>query len=306
MGATTGNLRYNTGETPFKVCGSSRKGLLSLVDPNSQVFEQTRPAPIYVVSGNLGTLGEQLTRTILAQFTDVDVPVRIVPRVIFAEKIEQVVAEVKQAGGTIVHTLVDSKVREVMIEVARRNGVVAIDAISPLLTHLTEKLGQEPIGKPGMYRLLHQSYFKRIDAIDFTMEHDDGKNYQNWKDAEIVLVGVSRVGKTPISLYLSMLGWRVANVPLVYGITPRPELFALDRRKVVGITLEPGQLVQHRRFRQQRLGTGGLSVYDDPEKVFEETIAAKKIFQQGGFRVVDATDKPIETSAEEVIALTQR
>jgi regulator of PEP synthase PpsR (kinase-PPPase family) len=178
--------------------------------------------------------------------------------------------------------------------------------VGDLLLHLAKVLGQSPVEKPGLYRQLNQDYFERVSAIDFTMTHDDGKNPQNWSKAEIVLTGVSRVGKTPLSMYLAVLGWKVANVPLVMGLPPPTELFQLDRHRVIGLTIDPSKLLSHRRQRQKRLGTARTSPYSNPVKLFEEVEAADKIFKRGGFSVLDVTDKPIEASAEDIVKLISR
>jgi regulator of PEP synthase PpsR (kinase-PPPase family) len=142
------------------------------------------------------------------------------------------------------------------------------------------------------------------------MAHDDGAHPQGWPQAEIVLVGVSRVGKTPLSMYLSVLGWKVANVPLVpelrQSLRSPPELFELDRRRVIGLSIEPGQLLAHRQQRQRRLGALGPSAYSDPGAIYEESEAARQIFARGRFSVIDVTDKPIETTADEIVERVTR
>ena len=264
------------------------------------------PPPIYVVSGSMGALGQQAVQTILSQFTGIRVPVKSILQVRHSGQIEAVVEQAAQNKGTIVHTLTDSTLRYQMIELARKRNVVAIDFVGPLMTHLVEVLGQEPVGKPGLYREMNLAYFRRVEAIDFTLAHDDGKNPQGWEEAEIVLVGPSRVGKTPLSLYLSMQGWKVANIPLVPEIPPRQTLFELDRRRVVGLKIEPMELLAHRQHRQSGLGVGKQSDYNDPVKLYEELDAARQVFRRGRFRVIDVTNKPIETSASEVITAVNR
>lgn len=264
------------------------------------------PPPIYIVSGNVGALGEQAVRTIVPQFPGVDVPIEMVTQVHDLAQIEAVVEEAARTGGTIVHTLTNSALRYQMIELARKRNVTAVDLVGPLIERLAELLGQEPVGKPGLYRQMNLAYFKRVEAIDFTLAHDDGKNFQGWAEAEIVLVGPSRVGKTPLGLFLSMKGWKVANVPLVPGVPPRPELFDLDRRRVIGLKIDPAELLAHRQYRQSSLGVGGQSDYDDPVKLYEEVEVAQQVFRRGGFKVIDVTNKPIETSAAQVITAVTR
>jgi hypothetical protein len=261
---------------------------------------------IYLVSGGMGASGEQLVRTLLAQFPESQASVINVPRVRRVEQVADVVARAADSSGIVVHTLVDAQLREALIRLAGERGVVSIDLAGELLARLSDVLGQEPIGRPGLYRQLHRAYFQRVEAIEFTMAHDDGAHPQGWPQAEIVLVGVSRAGKTPLSMYLSVLGWKVANVPLVRELPPPPELFELDRRRVIGLSIEPGQLLAHRQQRQRRLGALGPSAYSDPEAIYEESEAARLVFARGRFSVIDVTDKPIETTADEVVERVTR
>lgn len=267
----------------------------------ADIAVETAPPPIYVVSGGAGASGEQLVHTVLAQFPQRQVPVITVGHVRRMEQVEQVVAQAVSSGGIIVHTMVEADLRAALTRQAEERGVVSIDLMGGLLARLSQVLGEEPLGHPGLYHKLHRAYFERVAAIEFAMAHDDGKNPEGWPQAEIMLVGVSRVGKTPLSMYLSVLGWRVANLPLVVGVPPPAGLFELDCRRVVGLTIEPGQLTIHRQQRQRRLGAPGPTAYTDPASIYEEVEAARRLFRQGGFTVLDVTDKPIETSADEII-----
>jgi [pyruvate, water dikinase]-phosphate phosphotransferase / [pyruvate, water dikinase] kinase len=262
--------------------------------------------PIFVVSGGSGFTGDQLARTTLAQFQGIDLPIIVVSHVTDAAKIEEVIREANHTEGTIIHTLVDTDLRRAMIRLARDYNVVAIDLIGRLLTRLTKLLGQEPIGQPGQYWRTHQAYFERIEAIEYTVDHDDGRNPEEWPQAEIVLVGVSRSGKTPLSMYLSVLGWKVANVPLFTDIPLPAGLLQLDRRRVVGLYIEPGQLMAYRQERQKRLGAGSVSNYIDPQQIYDEMETLRKFFRRNGFAIINVTDKSVEESADEVIALVTR
>lgn len=272
---------------------------------NNKTKTRKQPA-IYVVSGGLGASGEQLAYTVLAQFPENRVPVILVSKVGGMEKIREVIDESVKNNGTIVHTMIDPDLRKGLIEEAKTKGAVEFDIIGPLLERMNRVLGKEPLNKPGLYRHQHQAYYERMEAIEFTRAQDDGQNPERWKEAEIVLAGVSRTGKTPLSMYLSFLGWKVANIPIVLGLPPRKELFDLEPGKAVGLTIEPGQLLIHRQHRQKRLGTRGPSNYTDPEKVYEEVEYARLLFRKRGFYIVDVTDKPIETMADEVIEWVSR
>jgi len=263
-------------------------------------------SPVFVVSGGRGFSGNQLVRTALAQFEKVDLPIIIVPHVSEVGQIEAVITQAAETTGTIVHTLVDIDLRRTMIRMARDRNVVAIDLIGAVLNRLTKLLGREPIGQPGQYWRMRQSYFERVEAIEYTVDHDDGRNPGDWSMAEIVLVGGSRSGKTPLSMYLSVQGWRVANIPLFPDLLPPPELLKLDRRRVVGLYIEPAQLLAHRQQRQKYLGTSSQSTYTDPQQIYEEIDALRKFYRKSGFATVNVTDKSVEESADEVIALVTR
>jgi regulator of PEP synthase PpsR (kinase-PPPase family) len=261
---------------------------------------------IYVVSGGTGASGEQLVHTVLVQFPESHVPVITVDHVRQIEQIEEIISETAAGGGTIVHTLVDADLRQALIDRAQAKGVVEIDLMGPLISRLTETLEQDPIAHPGLYRSLHQAYFERVSAIEFSMTHDDGQRPESWPQADIVLVGPSRVGKTPLSMYLAVLGWKLANIPLIPELEAPQGLLALDRQRVIGLTMEAGQLLFYRRQRQQRLGTRPLGAYVDPARIHEEVEAARALCHHHGFFVLDVTDKPIETSADEIVDLITR
>jgi [pyruvate, water dikinase]-phosphate phosphotransferase / [pyruvate, water dikinase] kinase len=256
-----------------------------------------------IVSGGFGSSGEQLARTALAQFSDAGVKVRVVPQVHSVEQVAEAVDEAERLGATILHTLVDPGLRRTLGDVARRKNVVAIDLIGRLLSHLSTTLGRKPLGRPGLYRQLREDYFRRVEAIEFTLDHDDGKNPHELKEAQVVLVGPSRVGKTPLSIYLSTLGWKAANVPLVGGLDPPVELFEIDRRRVVGLTVDPVQLIGHRRRRSRGMGLSGRSLYTDAASVAEEVELALRTCRRVGFPVIDMTNRQIEEAADEILGL---
>ncbi|MEZ4663682.1 MAG: pyruvate, water dikinase regulatory protein [Caldilineaceae bacterium] len=256
--------------------------------------------PLFVVSGGTGASGELLARTVLAQFTNVNVPIEIIPHVHAKQQVADAVSQAAHAGGAILHTMVNQARRCELATLAQQQHVPAFDLAGDVLGHLAHILEQEPAGEPGLYRRLHAAYFQRIAAIEFAVAHDDGKRIEELFQAEIVLLGVSRVGKTPLSMYLSILGWQVANVPLLPNIDPPAELFQLPANRVFGLTIEPNQLLQHRKSRRLRLGVDQGS-YFDRQQIAAELRAANHLFYKCGFGVIDVTDKPIEATSDEII-----
>jgi [pyruvate, water dikinase]-phosphate phosphotransferase / [pyruvate, water dikinase] kinase len=263
--------------------------------------ERPEAPPIFVVSGGVGTSGEQVVNTILAQFHGVDVPVITIPSVRNTTQVTNAIAQAKAADGTIVHTLVDGELRTVLVRRAADEGVIALDLMGPLIEHLADILGQAPLGRPGFYRQLNATYFERVDAIEYAMAHDDGRKRQDWPEADVLLLGVSRTGKTPLSMYLAVLGWKAANLPLVPEISTPPEIYELDRSRVIGLTIDLDRLVTFRMRRARHMGMAAQSSYAHPGRIEEELRAAHQVFRRGRFHVINVTDIPVEASADEVI-----
>lgn len=258
---------------------------------------------IVIVTGGSGASAEQVVHTVLAQFPPNSAQVITIPHVRRTAQIDEAVQRAAANHSLLVHTLVEAPLRSYLVTQAQAAGLTAIDLMGPLLEHLSQMLGQQPFGQPGLYRQLNRAYFDRVAAIDFSMAHDDGKNPAGLPRADLVLAGVSRAGKTPLSLYLAVLGWKVANVPLVPGLEPPQQLFEIDPQRVLGLTIEPGQLILMRQQRQRLLGAPAVGDYVDPLKITEELEYARAIFKRGGFSVLNMTDKPVETCADEVIRL---
>lgn len=264
------------------------------------------PPTIMILSGGIGASAEQVVHTALAQYPRDAVRVITNGSVRRLEQVSEALAQAQALDALVVYTMVDPALHDHLRAEARQLGVPAIDLMGPLMAWVTDRLGLPPKAQPGLYRQLHREYFDRVSAIDFALAHDDGKNSDGWAQAEAVLVGVSRSGKTPLSVYLAVLGWKVANYPFVPGAPIPEKLFELDRRRVIGLTIEPGQLLQYRLRRQQQLGVPGPSKYIDPQAVFEELQEAEKIFRRSGFTIVNMTDKTIEMGADEIIRRLNR
>ncbi|MCA9902627.1 MAG: kinase/pyrophosphorylase [Anaerolineae bacterium] len=266
-----------------------------------------KPLTIYVVSGGQGNTGRQLVQATLAQFASGSVSIQVIAGVRQTAQLEAVVTAAQNGNNLIVHTLVDPDLRNNLNDLAQTRNVTCFDLQGTLLRYLARRLQQEPKGEPGLYSRLREPYFRRIEAMEFAVDHDDGKRIEELHLAEIVLTGVSRVGKTPLSTYLSTHGWRVANIPLVHEMPPPSQLFAVDHRRVFGLTVDPDELITFRQYRRQRLGLGASINYTDPEKLDDELEFARTIFRRGRFTVIDVTDKPIEETTEDIITrLTQR
>lgn len=258
---------------------------------------------IFTVSDATGATAESVVRAALVQFDASIVEISRRGSIQTLEKICSIVDEAAMEHGFIVHTFVVEELRRAMLREGRAKNVITIDLMGPLLARLSELLDVEPKRKPGGFRPFDSSYMERIDAIDYTVRHDDGRNIHDLDQAEIVLVGVSRTSKTPLSIYLAYRGWRVANIPLVLGVEPPAELYRLPRKRVIGLVIQPERLALLRKVRVERMGSR-VERYADIEHIRAELAFAYTLFDKHrDWPIVDVTAKPIEETAAEVVSL---
>jgi regulator of PEP synthase PpsR (kinase-PPPase family) len=194
--------------------------------------------------------------------------------------------------------------RNLMLTEGRARGVATIDLLGPLLLRLEDLLRLQPMAKPGLFRETDQEYRHRFDVVEFTVKHDDGQDPRGLQQADVVLVGVSRTSKTPLSMFLAGRGLRVANVPVVRDLPLPEELGRVDTRRVVGLTIKPERLLELRRARLQQMETPPKFPYADPRQICAELDYARDRFNRAGWPVVDVTDKSIEEVAVEILTLT--
>ena len=253
-----------------------------------------RPAPIYVVSGGKGLAGNNMVQSLLIQYPNNNVPVVIIPNVATAEEIEEIILKAKIEGGLIAHTMVNPELRQKFNEIGSIHNVKVIDFMGELAEYLDKQLDIEPLKHPGLYREINAEYFDRIEAIEFTLHQDDGLKPERLHQAEIILTCVSRSGKTPLSVYLAMYGWKVANVPIVKGIQVPKELFEVDPNRVFGLNISVPNLIAHRVKRMKSFNMPADTEYTNEQYVREEIRNALFIFQRGKFKILNVTNKPIE------------
>lgn len=260
---------------------------------------------IYAVSDATGTTAERVVRAALVQFDDHRIEITRCGNIRNTDQIREIVSQARETGGFVVHTFVYENLRHVMLTEGRAQNVTTIDLMGPLLARLTELLATPPRSEPGLFEPFDTAYLQRIEAINFSVRHYDGRSIDDLDQAEIVLVGVSRTSKTPLSIFLANRGWKVANVPIALGIEPPPQLFELPRRRVCGLVIKPERLTELRKARIQRLGTP-ISGYADLEHIRNEVTYAYHIFERRrDWPLVDVTAKPIEEAASEVVTLVK-
>jgi|GEM_PF-361383 regulator of PEP synthase PpsR (kinase-PPPase family) len=262
---------------------------------------------IFIITGGNGITGNFIVQAVLAQFPRNKIPVVLRTDIINTARLEKAVNDAVHAGGIIVHTLVNQVLRDHLKNICKTKNCRTIDLMGELIDTLSDVLNEEPLNQPGLFRKSHSEYFDRLESIDFAINNDDGLNIENLYQADIVLTGVSRTGKTPLSVYLAMLGWKVSNVPIIKGIEPPQQLFEIDYRRVFGLTIHINQLLSHRRKRLAEYEITGESDYYNPRSMREELDYALAIFRKGRFSVINVSNKAIESSANEILrALSKR
>lgn len=258
---------------------------------------------IFIVSDATGKTCELVVKAALTQFETSQVVLHRMQYVRNEAQVQRVIDDARRTRGIVVYTLVSPQLRKTMLKSGLRNAVPTIDILGPILTRLTDLLEISPLAIPGLFRYLDEGYYRRIESIDFTVKHDDGLRPNDLSEADIVLVGVSRTSKTPISVYLSYRGYRVANLPIILGIEPPSQLFTIDPHKIVGLTIHHKRLQAIRQARARHLPSTELGSYVDLEEIRKELVYCHTIFQRQKWRVIDVTSKSIEESATEIMEL---
>lgn len=256
---------------------------------------------LFIISDGTGRTAEQAVNAALTQFSGKEVLLNLRPHLKDEQQIIAIVKEAEACKGSIVHTVVSKHLRNKILEYSKLHSVKAIDIMGPLLAQLTEVLDVEPSEQPGLFHKLNQAYFERIEAIEFAFRHDDGLKYEELDKAEIVLLGVSRTFKTPLSIYLAFKGFRVANIPVVLGLPLPGIIFNLPTDKIFCLTTYASNLSQLRSVRDKHLG-GNIGDYASYTYVQKELAYANSIFDsRPRWKVIDVTNKPIEEISEEIL-----
>jgi regulator of PEP synthase PpsR (kinase-PPPase family) len=258
---------------------------------------------LHLLSDSTGETLEMIAKAALAQFEDAEVIRHFWPMVRSRQHLDRIMSDIADNPGLVLFTLVNSETRTRLEEHCRALALPSVPALDAVTDALEDALGQEARGKPGRQHLMDDAYFARVEAIQFTIAHDDGVAWEDWEQADIVLAGVSRSSKTPTSIYLANRGYKVANIPIVVESPPPSALFGLRRPLVVGLTTAPDRLVQVRRNRLLSLNQAPETAYVDAEKVGREVQFARRMFADNGWPVIDVTRRSIEETAAAVINL---
>ena len=257
---------------------------------------------IYVISDSTGETAERVIKAALSQFHDESVKVQLLCQIRNEADVHQALSVVVHDPGMVAYTLVDPHLSQVVERMTEEHGLFAVDLLSGLIYSMSRFLGVASQEKPGLLHRIDTDYYKRIEAVNFTVKHDDGQETRYLHKADLVLVGVSRSSKTPLSMYLAHKGFKVANVPLVMGIEPPEELFQIDQGKIVGLVIDAKRLVEIRTSRLINMRQSPRGSYADYQLVEEEIACCKQLYRKHPeWMVINVTNKSVEEAASEIM-----
>lgn len=261
---------------------------------------------LHLVSDSTGDTVHSVARACLVQFSDVDPVEHIWSMIRSTSQIDRVISGVATNPGVVLYTLVSETLRTPLVKGCRELKVPAIPVLDPVLAVLASYLGREIRGLPGQQHLLDSGYFRRIDAMSFALNHDDGQSAWDLNEADVILVGVSRTSKTPTCMYLANRGIKAANVPIVPHVSLPDELFVATHPLIVGLTNDPERLVQVRRNRLAMLHQTAKTEYTDLEMVRDEVAKAQRLFIERKWPIIHMSRRSIEECAAAVLKILSR
>ena len=259
---------------------------------------------LHMVSDSTGETLITVARAVAAQYANVTPVEHVYPLVRSQKQLDRVLAEIEEAPGIVLFTLLEEDLVSRLENKCKEINIPSLSIIGPVMQLFHAYLGAATTGRVGAQHTLNAEYFKRIDALNYTMMHDDGQHVEGLEEADVVLVGVSRTSKTPTSIYLANRGIRTANVPLVPGVPIPPQLKTLKKPLVVSLHATPERLIQIRQNRLLSIGAHSANdIYTDKQSVTDEVAAARRLSARYGWALLDVTRRSIEETAAAVIKL---
>ena len=259
---------------------------------------------IYILSDSTGETAATMIRAALVQYSNKDINIIRCKNVRTEMQAEAVIEECFERRGMLAYTVASQQLRNKIREIASSKGIPYYDLLGPLLSTLDTFFGEHSEDHVGVLRAVDERYFKRIEAIEYTVKHDDGKTFSELDKADIVLVGISRTSKTPLSIFLSHKGWKVANVPLVLNTPPPEELFQIDQRRIVGLIIDMESLQRIRKSRLEKFGQDPGGEYASMAHIAKEIEYAEKIFKANRrWPVFNVTERALEETASEIVRI---
>lgn len=271
-----------------------------------QTLQNSLRPGIYILSDSIGETGETVVKAAMSQFAISTMEIHRKPYIKTSEQIHVILTTASQTQSAIIYTLVRPDLKNFLEAKATELGLVHVDIMGPVINALQSVSHLSPRNEPGLIHKIDEAYFAKIEAIEFAVKFDDGKEPRGLLKADIVITGVSRASKTPLCMYLAHKGIKAANVPLVKDIPPPPELFQLAPHKVIGLIIKPSQLFEIRRERLRTMGLQQTTSYANMERIIEELDYGQKIMRQIGCPIIDVTNKATEETAARVMEIYRK
>lgn len=263
---------------------------------------------IIVASDSVGETAELVARACISQFNpnQCDSEIHRYPYIEALENVDEVIQVARDTEAIVVYTLVKPEIRKYMEAKLKEYTIKSVDIMGPLMNILLDKIDEQPYFEPGLVHRLDEAYFKKIDAIEFAVKYDDGKDPKGLPKADIVLLGISRTSKTPLSQYLAHKSYKVMNIPIVPEVTPPDDLFQIDPAKCIALKISEKKLNKIRKERLKQLGLGDSARYATEQRIAEELNYFHELVERIGCPVLDVSDKAIEETANNIISIIEQ
>lgn len=259
-----------------------------------------------LLSDGTGETALAVLKAVLIQYDPENIQIVRHKNIRTKEQIESILKKSAESKNSLlVYTVVLAETRKFIKDLCKSYQIKGIDLLGDLIKTFDSQL-ETKHKEPGILRSVNEDYFNRIEAMEFSLKHDDGQLTENLKQADIILVGVSRTSKTPLSLFLSYKGWKVANIPIVYNIPPPENLFTVDKRKIIALTIDPDYLFKIRKNRLEKFGYNPGGAYADRQQVYLEVSETLSLFQKHKWPVLNVTERALEETANEIVRIVSK
>jgi len=267
-------------------------------------MENNKSKPtIYIVSDSTGETAQTVVHAAISQFGSNDIKLKLFSHIESIKDIKGIIDKIDKEKGFVIYTIVKPELRKFLIEESKKQFVISFDLLGPIIDNIEKISGIAPKLEPGIIRKIDKEYFKRMEAMEFAVKYDASQKESDLSQADVVILGVSRTSKTPLSIYLAYKGIKVANIILDYEFEAPSQIFNLAHGKVIGLTIDSNKLIEIRSERLRTLGLSDKSVYNDKEKVVKELNYANKIYKKIGCPAINITTMAIEDIATKIIKI---
>ncbi|HHV18601.1 MAG TPA: kinase/pyrophosphorylase [Thermoanaerobacterales bacterium] len=262
---------------------------------------------VFAVSDSIGETAELVIRAAMVQFNSEKVEIRRIPYVTDNEYVEDIIEEAKNtANCAIVCTIILPEVRQYLLNLAKQSNIPIVDLMGPMMDAFSRITEIKPHLQPGLVHRIDEDYFKKMEAIEFAVQYDDGKDPRGLSRADVILIGVSRTSKTPLAMFLAHKRLKVANLRLVPEVAPPEELFKLPPRTIIGLTISPEKLLDIRQERLRALGLSSEATYAQRTRIMDEIEYADKIMEKIGCPKIDVSNKAVEEIATSILEIMKK